>query len=100
VFARRRGSTIPVKVRITDCAGAPVAGLAPAIGVSQDSSLSGTDSVNEVGSTSAADTTGFMRYDGGQYIYNLSTTALSTGSWTLYVRQPLAGQSKATFGLR
>ena len=100
VFARRRGSTVPVKVRVTDCTGTPVAGLAPAIGVSQDSALAEGDPVNEVASTSAADTTGVMRYDGGQYIYNLSTTGLAPGTWTVYVREPTSGQSRATFALR
>ena len=96
IYARKKGSTIPVKVRITDCAQAPVGGLAPKIGTSQNNNLVEADPVNEVASTSAADTTGQMRYDAaaGQYIYNLSTTDLSVGSWTIYVRQPASNPSQ------
>ena len=101
VYARKKGSTIPVKVRITDCAHTPVGGLAPTIGTSQTNDLVETDPVNEVASTSAADTTGQMRYDAaaGQYIYNLSTTSLAVGNWTIYVRQSASNPSQTKQGV-
>ncbi len=70
------GSTIPVKVRITDCAGAPVPGLAPTIGLSLANASTPPPPINEdVYSTSASDTGNTMRYDAsaGQYIYNFNT---------------------------
>ncbi|MDQ3995283.1 MAG: PKD domain-containing protein, partial [Actinomycetota bacterium] len=81
------GSTIPVKVRITDCMGDPVAGLAPQVGWSLSSSHAPSDAISETASTSAADTTGVMRYDAfaGQYIYNFATKNLPDGNATYYM---------------
>jgi hypothetical protein len=80
------GSTVPVKVRITDCTGSPVPGLAPRIGTEKVSGLAPTDAVNETASTSAADATGVMRYDAasGQYLYNWSSKAVDDGDATYY----------------
>jgi len=106
------GSTVPVKVRITDCAGTPVPGLAPRIGTEKVSGLSPTEAVNETASTSAADTTGVMRYDAsaGQYIYNWASKEVADGNATyyFYVRgKNVAGvfvtspqQVSSRFGLR
>jgi hypothetical protein len=66
------GSTIPTKVRVTDCTGAPVSGLTLEVRLSKLGATSAA--VNEVASSSAADNGNLMRYDGsGQYIFNLST---------------------------
>jgi hypothetical protein len=82
------GSTVPVKVRITDCLGIPVSGLAPQIGWSLNSSATPSDGVNETASTSGADTTGVMRYSDGIYIYNFATKNLpdSNATYYFYVR--------------
>lgn len=90
------GSTIPVKLRIVDCQGQPVAGLAPQINLVKTSSIvNGT--VNEpVDTVSVPDDGKTMRYDAaaGQYIYNLSTKrsifaagggALDLGRYTLSI---------------
>ncbi|MGE5376114.1 MAG: Ig-like domain-containing protein [Bacteroidota bacterium] len=81
------GSTLPVKVQITDCKGTPVSGLAPKIGTSLVSSSDPTISIDETGSTSAADTTGVMRYDptAGQYIYNFASKNLSDPTAVYYM---------------
>jgi hypothetical protein len=81
------GSTLPVKVRITDCNGAPVPGLAPQVGTSISSSQTPTDGIDETASTSAADSTGVMRYDStaGQYIYNFASKNLADGNATYYM---------------
>jgi hypothetical protein len=78
------GSTLPVKVRITDCNAQPVAGLAPKVGYTTVSSNDPTIGIDEVASTSAADTTGIMRYDptAGQYIYNFASKNLPDSSAT------------------
>jgi hypothetical protein len=108
------GSTVPVKVRITDCSGAPVAGLAPTVGTQLLSSSDPAAGIDEVSSTSGADTGSTMRYEGsGQYGFNLATKSLADGSaqYYLFVRQAgsmgrnpagalAAGQSWQRFGLR
>jgi len=70
------GSTIPVKLRVTDCNGVSVGTLKPDVDLKKIDS-SPEANVNEVVSSSAADTGSDMRYDATsippQYIYNLST---------------------------
>lgn len=112
------GSTVPVKVRITDCAGAPVPGLTVRVGTSLLNTNNPTIGIDEAASTSAADTGTVMRYDAsaGQYIYNLNTkgsilTPDGSASYWMYVRQAdsagrsptgvvTEGQSWQKFGLR
>ncbi len=74
------GSTIPMKIKIVDCANNPVSGLNPSIQIVKLSADAPSGEINEpTNSTSGADTTGFMRYDStnGQYIYNLATKFLT-----------------------
>jgi hypothetical protein len=110
------GSTVPVKVTIKYCDGSPVPNLADVhIGTTKGSSAPPSGSINETASTSAADTTGLMRYDssGAQYIYNFATKYLDDPDATYYfnVRQsnsmgvdpsgnPSPGQSSQKFGLK
>ncbi len=98
------GSTVPVKVRITDCANVSVTTLAPTIRVGLASSTAPSTSINEtVDSTSAADTTGVMRYDttSSQYIYNMATKSLTDGDAKYVVKVADAGASvQQNFGLR
>lgn len=86
------GSTVPVKVTITDCNGAPVPGLSPQIGTQLKSSSDPTAAIDEANSTSAADTGTTLRYDAtaGQYIYNWASKSVADGSATylMYVREP------------
>ncbi len=81
------GSTLPVKVRITDCSGAPVPGLAPNVGTLLSNSNNPSINLDETPSTSAADTTGIMRYDptAGQYIYNFGSKYLPDPNATYYM---------------
>jgi hypothetical protein len=110
------GSTIPVKVRVTDCDGNPVPGLILKVGTQLMASSNPAASIDEAtASTSAADTTGQLRYDStaGQYIYNFPSKSLADGSATymMYVRNAnvigksntgadAAGQSYQKFGLK
>ncbi len=98
------GSTAPVKVRITDCSNAAVSGLAPTIRVALASSVTPGTAINEtVDSTSAADTTGVMRYDAasGNYIYNLATKSLADGDAKYIVEVNNSGTKvQQGFGLR
>jgi hypothetical protein len=80
------GSTIPVKIQVTDCHGTPVSGLAPKISVQKISGstpVSGTDET--IVSTSAADTGTVMRFSDNLYIYNLATKSLSDSSATYQI---------------
>lgn len=68
----RLGSTIPVKIQVLDCAGALVTTLVPDIDLTRlDTTPDGT--VNEVVSSSAADSGDDMRWADDHYHYNLST---------------------------
>lgn len=108
-------STVPVKVRITDCTGAPVPGLSPQVGTQLKSSGDPAAGIDEATSTSAADTGTTMRYDAsaGQYVYNWASASVSDGSATyyMYVREPnsigqapdgtpIFGQSYQQFALK
>jgi hypothetical protein len=79
------GSTIPVKIQVTDCDGVPVSGLSPKIGVKKVSSSTpgGTDETTT--STSGADTGTTMRWSDPLYIYNLATRTLSDSSATYQI---------------
>ena len=92
------GSTIPVKVRATDCTGAPVAGLDLHVHLS----MGGSDAQ---AAASNGDTG--MRYTDGQYIFNLSTKRsqfaggqdLTAGTYHLWVTGPI-DTTDAVFDLR
>jgi hypothetical protein len=95
------GSTIPVKIAIKDCDGTVASGLTPRITL--DKLLpTPPPGVDEVVSTSAADTGNIMRFSDGIYIYNLATRPLPDPSATYKITitiQP--GQSvTAEFGLK
>jgi len=83
----RYGATIPVKVRILDCEGTPVAGLAPAVATQRRSGNTPVGPVNEGSTTGAADSDNIMRYDAdtGQYVYNLASGNLADGTATYFV---------------
>jgi hypothetical protein len=103
------GSTIPVKVQVTDCNATPVGGLSPSVVVRLIDSSTPPNEINEtsVSSTSAADTGTQMRWDptSQQYIYNLASKSLSDGTarYRIYVgssTSDLVSQVSQTFGLR
>ncbi|MFC0628965.1 PxKF domain-containing protein [Kribbella deserti] len=88
------GSTIPVKVQVTGCDGAPVTTLSPAVALTKlDSQPDG--SINEA-SLDTVPTNGLaMRWAEPQYIYNLSTklsqqtgAALVAGTYRITVSDP------------
>lgn len=96
-------STIPVKIRFTNCDGSIPANLAPTIKLTMVSGATPNLPINEPISTSAADTTGVMRFSANQYIYNLATKPLPDPSATyrITVTVPSTGQTvTVTFGLR
>ena len=96
------GSTIPVKIKITDCSGAPVAGLSPQVSLKyQDGSPDGS-SVEDFYST-VPDQGTTMRYTGSpdyQYIYNLGTKNRSAGDYSVTVSDPTIAPATAYFSLK
>jgi hypothetical protein len=102
------GSTIPVKLRVTDCAGMPVSGLVLKVALAKLDS-SGTP-VNEVIVDSVPDVGNTMRFSGApdsQYIYNLSTkrsqlstpvgSDLTSGSYRVTVSGSTIASTTADF---
>jgi hypothetical protein len=91
------GSTIPVKIRVTDCDGVAVSGLTLTVHLKRTDPTA--ESVNELVSSSAADTGTTMRYTGApdnQYMFNLSTKRsqfnagqdLTAGTYQLCITAP------------
>ncbi len=74
----RNGQVLPVKIRITDCSGNPVTNLTPAIKLAAGDQTAGVSDdlivPIDVGSASAADTNGVMRFVDGAYIYNMKVS--------------------------
>ena len=97
------GSTIPVKIRVTDCTGAPVTMLSPQISVQKTAGSTPPSGIDEaITSTSGADSGTTMRYDGsGGYIYNLATKSLSdqTATYKITITGPFATVT-ALFGTK
>jgi alpha-tubulin suppressor-like RCC1 family protein len=77
------GSTVPVKFQLTGASAGITSAVATLTLAKISSSVEGT--YVEAVSTSAATSGNLFRYDGGQYIFNLSTKGLSTGTWSLSI---------------
>jgi Thrombospondin type 3 repeat len=100
------GSTIPVKLRVTDCQGRTVDTLSPQVHLG----LVDGPEVGDVMSSSAADTGATMRFTGGdgQYVFNLSSKlsgsaggqALGPGQYHLWLTSPEIASAEAFFDLR
>jgi len=80
------GSTVPVKFQLWDANGVFVTNAVARIFVTKTSN-GVTGVVTEAVSTSAATTGNLFRYssDGNQYIFNLNTKPLSTGTWEIRI---------------
>jgi hypothetical protein len=96
------GSTIPVKIKITDCNGAPVSGLAPQVTLKfVDGSPDGSALEDVVSTVPDQGTT--MRYTGSpdyQYIYNLATKGRAVGDYTVTVSSATIAPVSATFSMK
>jgi hypothetical protein len=82
----RAGRTVPVKFALTDALGNPITGAVCHLSIWHVSSeILGT--VPETAEAEYADVGGTFRYDAqeGQYVYNLSTKGMATGTWQLRV---------------
>jgi hypothetical protein len=85
----KNGQVLPVKIKLTDCSGAPITNLSPAIVLKKgDMTVFNDDSVVAItpGSVSGADTTGVMRSSGdGSYIYNMSVNITLNSDYTILI---------------
>ncbi len=103
------GSTIPVKITVTDCGGQVVSTLTPAVNL-QKGDATPDAPINETVQTDSATNGKLMRWDAtsAQYIYNLSTklsqftgAQLTPGTYTVSVHDAsFVAPVKATFDLR
>jgi beta propeller repeat protein len=75
-------STIPVKLRLKDAAGNAITNASVKLYVAKISNAV-VGSYEEAVATNSPDAGNTFRYDGGQYIFNLGTKALSAGTWRL-----------------
>jgi hypothetical protein len=93
----KNGQVLPVKIKLTDCNGAPVTNLSPAIVLKPgDMTTFNDDSVVPIvpPSVSNADTTGIMRSSGdGSYIYNMSVNITLNTDYTIIIYPYGAGSS-------
>jgi alpha-tubulin suppressor-like RCC1 family protein len=79
------GSTIPVKFRLADASGTYISTSNAAITVQKYSDFQPAGDPIDGSSTSGADTGNTFRYDAANnlYIFNLSTSGLSGGTWLI-----------------
>jgi hypothetical protein len=96
------GSTIPVKIKITDCNGAAVSGLSPQVTLKfVDGSPDGSALEDVVSTVPDQGTT--MRYTGSpdyQYIYNLATKGRAVGDYTVTISSASIAPVSATFSMK
>jgi hypothetical protein len=100
--AFKLGSTIPVKMKITDCSGNPVGTLSPQISLTKlDGTPDGT--VIEDFYSTVPDQGTTMRFTGSpdyQYIYNLGTKGQTAGDFRVTISDPTIAAVSAIFSLR
>jgi hypothetical protein len=95
------GSTIPVKIQITDCNGTSVTNLSPQVSLAKMDS-SPDVFVNEDLYSTVPDQGTTMRYsvDGLQYIYNLGTKGKTAGTYKVTVSDSTIAPVSALLDLR
>ncbi len=80
----KRGRTVPVKITLTDENGAPVTGEPLRLSLAKlTDEIEGDVVEGDFASGNANDGSLFRETGAGEYIYNLSTKSLSTGTWNV-----------------
>jgi YVTN family beta-propeller protein len=85
----KAGSTIPVKISLTDCRGQNISTAVVTIAVNKISNaVLGTEVEQLIDSSGSANTGNLFRYDATarQYIFNLSTKGYSKGTYKVYAK--------------
>jgi len=96
------GSTIPVKFQLWDADGNPITDAMAEISLQKMEGSSPIGDPEEGDSTSAATTGNLFRYDDtdDQYIFNLATKNLSTGTWEITITVNDTGSFSVNIGLK
>jgi uncharacterized membrane protein len=86
--AARRGSTLPIKIELQDAGGVNVSSAALVLTARRVEQVS-TSAPGELADSGRSNPDGDFRYDaalgsGGGYVFNLSTSGLSTGTYLLF----------------
>jgi hypothetical protein len=79
------GSIVPVKFRLTDAGGLSVATAVARLTLQMYAGGQPAGTPIDATPPGNADSGGLFRFDGGQYIYNLSTKPLAMATWQLQV---------------
>ncbi len=98
----KKGSTIPVKFRLWDADGNPITDAEASISLDEVISGIPVGEAEDGGSTSAATEGNLFRYDDtdNQYIFNLATKNLSTGTWEITITVNDTGSYSVRIGLK
>ena len=80
--AAQGGSTIPIKLQLTNHAGATVSSSSTVVTAVKLVQIS-TNASSDVSDSGNANPDGNFRFDGSGYIFNLSTKGLATGTYQL-----------------
>jgi PKD domain/Thrombospondin type 3 repeat len=102
------GSTVPVKIRVTDCGGLPVTTLQPTVDVDKRGPSLTVPPVNEAFATEVPTNGKRMRWADDKYLYNLSTRLsqftgqpMTAGAYRVSVSDPTFWKPvSAVFDLR
>ena len=96
------GSTIPVKFQLWDADGNPITDATAKISLDQVVNNLPVGIPQDGDSTSAATTGNLFRYDDtdNQYIFNLATKELSTGTWEITITVNGSGSFSVNIGLK
>lgn len=79
------GSTVPVKFQLSDATGSVIIGASARFMIQRFLNNEPSGEPIEVISTSGADTGNYFRVADDQFIYNLNTKSLSSGTWQIQV---------------
>ena len=99
----KAGSTIPVKIILTNCSGQSISTATVIIAVYKISNaVLGTELEQLIDSSGSANTGNLFRYDAaaGQYIYNLSTKGYTKGTYKVYAKPEDGSSYTVNFSLR
>ena len=80
------GSVVPVKFRLTDARGLSIATAVARLALQMYAGGQPVGTPVDATPPGNADAGDRFRYDGDQYVYNLSTKGLAVGTWQLQVR--------------
>jgi len=94
------GSVVPVKFQLRDATGAIISTAVARLTLQAFSGGAPVGTAIDATPPGSADSGSLFRFDGSQYIYNLSTKPLSTGTWQVQVHLDDGTVHGVTIGLK